>query len=111
MTGSLRTSSAIPNTLPTSENMMGGRKSRRRSRGRSASRSASRAASRSRRARRAGTTGCKRGGTHGYASILKEAIVPFGLFAYQKKIQNKRHNKKTFRNSRKFRKFRKSRRH
>ena len=101
--------SSIGNALP---NMMGG-KSRRRARGRSASKSRRRSASRSRgrargrsasksrRARRAGTS-CKKGGS-GYAAILKEAVVPFGLFAYQKKLQKKRHGKKTFRHSRKSR--------
>jgi hypothetical protein len=109
---SLRTAAAA--VMP---NMMGGKsrrrargrsasKSRRRARGRSASRSRGRArgrsASKSRRARRAGRS-CKKGGS-GYAAILKEAVVPFGLFAYQKKLQKKRHGKKTFRHSRKFRK-------
>ena len=97
---SLRTAAAA--VMP---NMMGGKsrrrargrsasKSRRRARGRSASRSRGRArgrargrsASKSRRARRARRAGrsCKKGGS-GYAAILKEAVVPFGLFAYQKK--------------------------
>ena len=112
---SLRTAAAA--VMP---NMMGGKshrrargrsasKSRRRARGRSASRSRGRArgrargrsASKSRRARRAGRS-CKKGGS-GYAAILKEAVVPFGLFAYQKKLQKKRHGKKTFRHSRKSR--------
>ena len=43
----------------------------------------------------------KRGGMGaGFAAILKEAIVPFGIFAWQKNRQNKRSGKKTFRKSR-----------
>ena len=78
------------------ETLTGGKRRRRRSasrsrkasRSRSASRSrgASRAASRSRSASRARA----RSGGMGYGALLKEAIVPFGLFAMQKKRQKRR---------------------
>lgn len=51
--------------------------------------------------RKSSKKGIKRGGMgHGFGAILKEAIVPFGIFAWQKNRQNKRSNKKTFRKSR-----------
>ena len=37
----------------------------------------------------------KKGGSYG--AIFKEAIVPFGLFTFLKKKQNKHHGKRTFR--------------
>ena len=101
-----------------STDMTGG-KSRRRSRSRSASRSASRSrgrarsasrsrgrgksASRGRRARRAGMGCSKKGGSYG--ALVKEAIVPFGIFAWQKKSQRKKGSKKTFRKNRKSRRY------
>ena len=101
-----------------STDMTGG-KSRRRSRSRSASRSASRSrgrarsasrsrgrgksASRGRRARRAGMGCSKKGGSYG--ALVKEAIVPFGLFAWQKRSQRKKGSKKTFRKNRKSRRY------
>lgn len=80
--------------------------SRSRGRARSASRSRGRgkSASRGRRARRAGMGCSKKGGSYG--ALVKEAIVPFGLFAWQKKSQRKRESKKTFRKNRKSRKYR-----
>ena len=100
-----------------STDMTGGKSRRRsRSRSRSASRSRGRArsasrsrgrgksASRGRRARRAGMGCSKKGGSYG--ALVKEAIVPFGLFAWQKKSQRKRGSKKTFRKNRKSRKYR-----
>jgi len=100
-----------------STDMTGGR-SRRRSRSRSASRGRARSASRSRgrgksasrarRARRAGM-GCseqmsKKGGSYG--ALVKEAIVPFGIFAWQKRSQSKKGgSKKTFRKNRKSRRY------
>ena len=80
--------------------------SRSRGRARSASRSRGRgkSASRGRRARRAGMGCSKKGGSYG--ALVKEAIVPFGLFAWQKKSQRKRGSKKTFRKNRKSRKYR-----
>ena len=103
-----------------STDMTGG-KSRRRSRSRSASRSRSRSASRGRarsasrsrgrgksasrgrRARRAGMGCSKKGGSYG--ALVKEAIVPFGIFAWQKKSQRKKGSKKTFRKNRKSRRY------
>ena len=101
-----------------STDMTGGR-SRRRSRSRSRSRSASRSrgrarsasrargkgrsASRGRRARRAGMGCSKKGGSYG--ALVKEAIVPFGLFAWQKRSQRKKGSKKTFRKNRKSRRY------
>ena len=101
-----------------STDMTGG-KSRRRSRSRSASRSASRSrgrarsasrsrgrgksASRGRRARRAGMGCSKKGGSYG--ALVKEAIVPFGIFAWQKRSQRKKGSKKTFRKNRKSRRY------
>lgn len=97
-----------------STDMTGG-KSRRRSRSRSASRSRGRArsasrsrgrgksASRGRRARRAGMGCSKKGGSYG--ALVKEAIVPFGLFAWQKRSQRKKGSKKTFRKNRKSRRY------
>jgi len=101
-----------------STDMTGG-KSRRRSRSRSRSRSASRSrgrarsasrargkgrsASRGRRARRAGMGCSKKGGSYG--ALVKEAIVPFGLFAWQKRSQRKKGSKKTFRKNRKSRRY------
>jgi hypothetical protein len=102
-----------------STDMTGG-KSRRRSRSRSASRSASRSrgrarsasrsrgrgksASRGRRARRAGMGCSKKGGSYG--ALVKEAIVPFGIFAWQKRSQSKKGgSKKTFRKNRKSRRY------
>lgn len=100
-----------------STDMTGGRsrgRSRRRSRSRSASRGRARSASRSRgkgrsasrgrRARRAGMGCSKKGGSYG--ALVKEAIVPFGLFAWQKKrSQHKKGSKKTFRKNRKSRRY------
>jgi len=101
-----------------STDMTGGRsrgRSRRRSRSRSASRSRGRArsasrargkgrsASRGRRARRAGMGCSKKGGSYG--ALVKEAIVPFGLFAWQKRSQRKKGSKKTFRKNRKSRRY------
>ena len=95
-----------------STDMTGG-KSRRRSRSRSASRGRARSASRSRgrgksasrgrRARRAGMGCSKKGGSYG--ALVKEAIVPFGLFAWQKRSQRKKGSKKTFRKNRKSRRY------
>ena len=101
-----------------STDMTGGR-SRRRSRSRSRSRSASRSrgrarsasrargkgrsASRGRRARRAGMGCSKKGGSYG--ALVKEAVVPFGLFAWQKRSQRKKGSKKTFRKNRRSRKY------
>ena len=93
-----------------STDMTGG-KSRRRSRSasrgraRSASRSRGRgkSASRGRRARRAGMGCSKKGGSYG--ALVKEAIVPFGLFAWQKRSQRKKGSKKTFRKNRKSRRY------
>ena len=95
-----------------STDMTGG-KSRRRSRSRSASRGRARSASRSRgrgksasrgrRARRAGMGCSKKGGSYG--ALVKEAIVPFGIFAWQKKSQRKKGSKKTFRKNRKSRRY------
>ena len=95
-----------------STDMTGG-KSRRRSRSRSASRGRARSASRSRgrgksasrgrRARRAGMGCSKKGGSYG--ALVKEAIVPFGLFAWQKRSQHKKGSKKTFRKNRKSRRY------
>jgi len=108
-----------------STDMTGGKSRRRsasrgkaRSRSRSASRGRARSASRSRgrgksasrgrRARRAGM-GCseqmsKKGGSYG--ALVKEAIVPFGIFAWQKRSQSKKGgSKKTFRKNRKSRRY------
>ena len=104
-----------------STDMTGG-KSRRRSRSRSASRSRYRSASRGRarsasrsrgrgksasrgrRARRAGMGCSKKGGSYG--ALVKEAIVPFGIFAWQKRSQSKKGgSKKTFRKNRKSRRY------
>ena len=100
-----------------STDMTGGKSRRRsRSRSRSASRSRGRArsasrsrgkgrsASRGRRARRAGMGCSKKGGSYG--ALVKEAVVPFGLFAWQKRSQRKKGSKKTFRKNRKSRKYR-----
>ena len=79
--------------------------SRSRGRARSASRSRGRgkSASRGRRARRAGMGCSKKGGSYG--ALVKEAIVPFGIFAWQKKSQRKKGSKKTFRKNRKSRRY------
>lgn len=97
-----------------STDMTGGKSRRRsRSRSRSASRGRARSASRSRgrgksasrgrRARRAGMGCSKKGGSYG--ALVKEAIVPFGIFAWQKKSQRKKGSKKTFRKNRKSRRY------
>ena len=97
-----------------STDMTGGKSRRRsRSRSRSASRGRARSASRSRgrgksasrgrRARRAGMGCSKKGGSYG--ALVKEAIVPFGLFAWQKRSQRKKGSKKTFRKNRKSRRY------
>lgn len=51
--------------------------------------------SRSKRVKRGGM-----GAGFGFGAALKEAIVPFGIFAMQKKSQRRRNNKKSFRRNR-----------
>jgi len=83
------------------DTMLGGKRKSRRSRARSASKS--------KRARRAGSSykNCKKGGMGmGFGSVIKEALVPFGLFALQKRTHRRRHAKK----ERKSRKSRRTRR-
>ena len=62
---------------------------------------------RRRRSKKAGSCGLK--GGMGFAHIIREALVPFGLYSLQKRTQ-RRKSKKYMGKSRKFRKFRKSRR-
>ena len=65
--------------------MLGGKRKSRRSRSRA------RSASKSRRARRAGSSykKAKKGGM-GFGAVVKEALVPFGLFALQKRTHRRR---------------------
>ena len=63
----------------------------------------SRAARRSRRTRRAGSSHKVKKGGMGFGAVIKEALVPFGLFALQKRTHRRRHNKKTAKKGRKTR--------
>lgn len=77
--------------------LVGGKKRRSKngSRKTRAKRSKSSKSSRSRRVKRGGM-----GAGFGFGAALKEAIVPFGIFAMQKKSQRRRNNKKSFRRNR-----------
>ena len=77
-----------------SSSQSGGRRKKRKSRSRSRSRS-----------RRAGTTcsgnsSSHKGGMGGLGAVIKEALVPFGLFAWQKRTQRRTHNGKKSRRTR-----------
>jgi len=63
----------------------------------------SRSASRSRRARMAGSSHKVKKGGMGFGAVIKEALVPFGIFALQKRTHRRRHNKKAAKKSRKTR--------
>jgi len=67
---------------------------------------------RRRRSKRAGSTCMTKGGSYmaksraakggmgGLGAVIKEALVPFGLFAWQKSTQRRKHNGKKFGKSR-----------
>ena len=104
MTGtSLRTANSAPintnasGSMPPS--MTGGRKRRRHSKGSKGSRHSkgSKSARKSRRAHSSRRRGAKKGGMGvGFGAVVQEAIVPFGLFAWQKRSQkNKSHHAKS----------------
>lgn len=78
--------------------MLGGKKKSRRTKARSVSKS--------RRARRAGSyhKKAKKGGMS-FGAVVKEALVPFGLFALQKRTHRRRHSKSS-KSSRKSRRTR-----
>lgn len=76
--------------------MMGGKRKSRAAR-------RSRSASKSRRARRAGSSHKVKKGGMGFGAVIKEALVPFGLFALQKRTHRRRHSKKTAKKGRKTR--------
>jgi len=63
----------------------------------------SRSASRSRRARMAGSSHKVKKGGMGFGAVIKEALVPFGIFALQKRTHRRRHSKKAAKKSRKTR--------
>jgi hypothetical protein len=63
----------------------------------------SRSASRSRRARMAGSSHKVKKGGMGFGAVIKEALIPFGIFALQKRTHRRRHNKKAAKKSRKTR--------
>ena len=63
--------------------MMGGKRKSRAAR-------RSRSASKSRRARRAGSSHKVKKGGMGFGAVIKEALVPFGLFALQKRTHRRR---------------------
>jgi hypothetical protein len=77
-------SSSHPMMSQHSSSQSGGRRKKRRS------------TSKKSRSRRAGTT-CSsghKGGMGGLGAVIKEALVPFGLFAWQKRTQRRTHNGK-----------------
>ena len=84
------------NNTTSNTNMSGGKK---RKSHKHKSHKMTRKVSRKKRSRRGGMSCTKKGGS--YCAILKQAVVPFGLFSFLKKKQNKHHNKKTFRKHKK----------
>ena len=91
MTGSMRAVAPNANNIDNvpSSPMMGGK--RRRSKG-------SMKSKKSRRSHSSRRHSVKKGGMGlGFGAVLQEAIVPFGLFAWQKKSQKRRDSKRSFR--------------
>jgi len=94
MTGSMRAVAPNANNVdnvPSNPMMMGGK--RRRSKGSMKSKKSkkSKKTKKSRRAYSSRKRSVKKGGMgHGFGAVLQEAIVPFGLFAWQKKSQKRR---------------------
>lgn len=95
MTGSMRAVAPNANNVdnvPSNPMMMGGKK--RRSKGSMKSKKSKK----SRRAHSSRKRSVKKGGMGlGFGAVLQEAIVPFGLFAWQKKSQKRRDDKRSFR--------------
>lgn len=95
MTGSMRAVAPNANNVdnvPSNPMMMGGK--RRRSKGSMKSKKSKK----SRRAHSSRKRSVKKGGMGlGFGAVLQEAIVPFGLFAWQKKSQKRRDDKRSFR--------------
>ena len=95
MAGNLRTEVKPPNTLTTRPPAQSGGRKRRKSKGKT---------HRRRRSRKAGSScGTKQGGSSmgksrsakggmGLGAVIKEALVPFGLFAWQKRTQKRSPN-------------------
>jgi hypothetical protein len=98
MTGSMRAVAPNANNVdnvPSNPMMMGGK--RRRSNGSMKSKK-SKKSKKSRRAHSSRKRSVKKGGMGlGFGAVLQEAIVPFGLFAWQKKSQKRRDDKRSFR--------------
>jgi len=94
MTGSMRAVAPNANNVdnvPSNPMMMGGK--RRRSKGSMKSKKSkkSKKTKKSRRAHSSRKRSVKKGGMGlGFGAVLQEAIVPFGLFAWQKKSQKRR---------------------
>lgn len=97
MTGSMRTVDPNVDNVDNADSnhmMMGGK--RRRSKGSMKSKKSKK----SRRARSSRRRSVKKGGMGmgmGFGAVLREAIVPFGLFALQKKSHKRRDDKRSFR--------------
>lgn len=95
MTGSMRAvapNANNVNNVPSNPMMIGGK--RRRSKGSMKSKKSKK----SRRAHSSRKRSVKKGGMGlGFGAVLQEAIVPFGLFAWQKKSQKRRDDKRSFR--------------
>jgi hypothetical protein len=88
MTGSMRAVAPNANNVPSNPMMMGGK--RRRSKGSMKSKK-SKKSKKSRRAYSSRKRSVKKGGMGlGFGAVLQEAIVPFGIFAWQKKSQKRR---------------------
>jgi hypothetical protein len=94
MTGSMRAVAPNANNVdnvPSNPMMMGGK--RRRSKGsmKSMKSKKSKKSKKSRRAYSSRKRSVKKGGMGlGFGAVLQEAIVPFGIFAWQKKSQKRR---------------------
>jgi hypothetical protein len=91
MTGSMRAVAPNANNVDNvpSNPMMGGK--RRRSKG-------SMKSKKSRRAHSSRRHSVKKGGMGaGFGAVLQEALVPFGIFAWQKKSQKRRDTNRSFR--------------
>lgn len=95
MTGSMRAVAPNADNVDNANSnpmMMGGK--RRRSKGSMKSKKSKK----SRRAHSSRRRSVKKGGMGmGFGAVLHEAIVPFGLFAWQKKSQKRRDDKRSFR--------------
>ena len=59
------------------------------------------------RSRRTGSSSNKKGMTGGFMSVIREALVPFGIFALQKRSQSSKTTHMAMNKTKKFRNFRK----